>query len=196
MTKTWRRPLSAAVLLLCVPALTACGFDLPTDQVYTPGVGTNDRSSSMNVLHAAIVSAEPGEGVFVAGLVNKDDQEGDALTALAGSGENSDLSVTSTGEVDVGSESLVQLADEGGVLVSGEDIEPGQFVEVTLSFARGEPVTMDVPVVSRSGAFADVEMPDGGAGGGSAPETDTETRSVIGSDTGGPVGVAEGDTHP
>lgn len=158
MTKTWRRPLSAAALLLCVPALTACGFDLPTDQVYTPGVGTNDRSSSVNVLHAAIVSEEAGEGVFIAALVNKDLREDDALTSLAGSGEDSDLSITAPGPVEVGPESLVQLADEGGVLVSGEAVEPGNFVEVTLTFERGEPVTMDVPVVARSGAFADVEM--------------------------------------
>lgn len=161
MTKTWRRPLSAAALLLCVPALTACGFDLPTDQVYTPGIGTNDRSSTVNVLHAAIVSEESGEGVFIAALVNKDLREDDALTDLAGSGADADLSVTPPGQITVGPETLVQLNDEGGIQLSGERVEPGNFVEVTLTFERGEPVTMDVPVVARSGAFADVEVGGG-----------------------------------
>ena len=116
------------------------------------------------MLHAAIVSEESGEGVFIAALVNKDLSEDDALTSVAGSGEDSDLSVTSPGQVSVEPDSLVQLADEGGVMVSGEVVEPGNFVEVTLSFERGEPVTMDVPVVARSGAFADVEMGGGDTG--------------------------------
>lgn len=190
MKKTWRRPLSAAALLMSVPALAACGFDLPTDQVYTPGVGTNDRSSSVNVLHAAIVSEEAGEGVFIAALVNKDLREEDALTSLAGSGEDSELSVTSSGQVTVGPDSLVQLADEGGVLVSGEPVEPGNFVEVTLSFERGEPVTLNVPVVTRTGAFAEVEMSGGEDGDGSAPDSGTSRNS------GEPVGVGESDSQP
>lgn len=175
MTKPWRRPLAAAALLLGAPALAACG-EYPTDQVYTPGVGTNDRSSSVDVLHAVVVAEEDGTGVFIAGLANNDQREADGLSSVAGARDDADLRLTPTAAVEVPAGGFVQLADGGGVLVEGEQVKPGAVVWLTISFERGERVTMDVPVVARAGDFAAVEIPSLGdeptAGVGEAPDTD------------------------
>jgi hypothetical protein len=63
-----RRSLRLVVgaLVLALPLLASCGFDKATDQVYTPGAGTDDRSGDVDVLSAVIVSAQPGPGTFIA----------------------------------------------------------------------------------------------------------------------------------
>ena len=147
-----RRALAVSAVLLAAPALTSCGFNNPTDQVYTPGVGVNERSGTVDVLHALIVSGEDGSGTFIAGLANNDNAESDALSNLAGEG----ITVTGGGPVDIPAGGFVQLADEGGVPVEGEGVSAGAFVEVTLSFERGESVTVEVPVVDQRGDYEDI----------------------------------------
>lgn len=159
MTKTWRRLLTTAAVTLALPLVAACGQDLPTDQVYTPGIGTNDRSSSVDILHAVVVTEVPGEGVFIAGLANGVDTD-DQLTGVSGAGADTALSTTPTAEVTIPGRGFVQLADGGGVLVSGDRIQAGNVVQMTITFANGEAVTMDVPVVLRTRDFADVEIPE------------------------------------
>lgn len=187
MTKPWRRTLAAATLLLGAPALAACG-EYPTDKVYTPGVGTNDRSSSVDVLHAVIVADGDGSGVFIAGLANNDLREADGLADVAGARDDADLTFTPTAAVEVPAGGFVQLNDGGGVLVEGERIVPGNVVWVTIGFERGEAVTMDVPVVARAGDFAAVEIPT--VDDGSAPEA--RDGEASGTD-GGPVNETEDD---
>ena len=86
---TLRRSIAAAAVALAVPALSSCGsnFNAPTDQVYTPGIGVNNRDGSVDVLHALIVSGEDGSGTIIAGLVNNDQRNDDALTEVAGAGD-------------------------------------------------------------------------------------------------------------
>lgn len=151
-----RRALTAAAVLLAVPALSSCGFDKPTDQVYTPGVGVNERSGSVDVLHALVVSGTDGEGTFVAGLANNDTSEGDQLTGIAGAGDDAAITVTGGGPVEIPAGGFAQLADDGGVPVEGERIAPGNFVTLTLTFERGESVTVEVPVVDRRGDYEDI----------------------------------------
>jgi hypothetical protein len=58
MQKTRRSwALAAGALLLAVP-LSSCGFDKATEREYTPAAGANNRDASVDVLGAAIVSAE------------------------------------------------------------------------------------------------------------------------------------------
>ena len=45
--------------------------------------------------------------------------------------------------------------DHGGVKVTG-DFAPGDIVPLTLTFSDGDPVTVQVPVVTRCGPYADV----------------------------------------
>ncbi|HSE72120.1 MAG TPA: hypothetical protein VLA97_15260 [Nocardioidaceae bacterium] len=159
MNLTLRRSIVAAAVLVAVPVLSSCGsnFNAPTDQVYNPGVGVNERSSDVDVLHALVVSGAEGSGTVVAALVNQNVTEEDQLTGItATEGEQVDLS----GPIEIGPEKLVQLADEQQtVSIEGEGIRPGLFVELTFEFANAESVTVEVPVVARRGDFAEVPVP-------------------------------------
>lgn len=156
---TLRRSIATAAAVLLVPGLAACGFDRPTDRVYNPGVGVNDRSGSVDVLHALVVSGDDGSGTLVAGLVNNDLEKADALTGVQGAGEDRAVSVTLDGDVEIPARGSVQLVDETEVSVEGEGVAPGNFVTLTFSFDRGANVTLDVPVVDRRGDYADVPVP-------------------------------------
>ena len=52
------------------------------------------------------------------------------------------------GTTTIPADGMLNLATDGHVTVRGDRVTPGNFVEVTFSFERGEPVTMKVPVVS------------------------------------------------
>ncbi len=159
-----RRRIAVAAVLLSAPlstVLSACGFDAQTDRVYTPGVGVNDRTGTVDVLHAVIVSGEDGSGTVVAALVNNDEQNDDALVEVAGAGDDASITVETAGETKVGAGKLYQLANQGEVTATGEQIKPGAFVSLGFSFQRGESVTIDVPVVSNTNEFANVPLPSG-----------------------------------
>jgi hypothetical protein len=155
---TLRRSIAAAAVLL-VPVLSSCGFDQPTDRVYTPAVGVNERAGSVDVLNALVVSGSDGSGTLVAGLVNNDREEDDSLTRIAGSGEDSGLSVTLDGPVDIDAGGSVQLLDETEISVEGNAVKPGAFIELTFSFENAENVTVQAPVVARRGDYAEVPVP-------------------------------------
>jgi hypothetical protein len=158
VTPTLRRSVAAAAVLLTAPALTACGFEMPTERVYTPGVGVNERSGAVDVLHALIVSGAEGSGTVIAGL-NNSAREDDRLTGVSGSGEESGARVSADGPVDLPAGRLVQLADEASISIEGENINAGQFVTLTFTFANAEAVTVEVPVVKRTGEFAEIPVP-------------------------------------
>jgi hypothetical protein len=63
-----RRRLATAALLLAVPALSSCSvsFGAQTDQVYNPSAGVDDRSGSVDVLNALVVSGAAGSGTWPA----------------------------------------------------------------------------------------------------------------------------------
>lgn len=150
---TQRRTAIAALLL--APALTACGFNFQTDQVYQPAVGVNDRSGSVDILNALVVSGTDGSGTFAGTLVNGDATEDDRLEIVTGP----DITASkSTVPVPAGGTAL--LADTGKITVEGSGIEPGTFVELTFSFASGQMTTVNVPVVAATGDYADVPLPD------------------------------------
>jgi hypothetical protein len=138
--------LVAGALVLALPLLTSCGFGKATDKVYTPGVGTNDRDGDVKVLAAVVAAAQPGSGTFIASFSNNSSKDVE-LSEVVGTGEWVDLTI---GEIDppieLGPGGFVNLADEGGITVTG-DFEAGEVVELTFSFASGDNVTMEVPVV-------------------------------------------------
>jgi hypothetical protein len=162
VTPSKRLRFAAAAVALAVPALSSCSsnFNAPTDQVYTPGVGVNDRSGTIDVLHALIVSGEDGSGTVIAGLVNNDQEQPDTLADVAGAGDDQAITVSSgDAQVEIPAGGFVQLADEGNISVTATQIQPGKFVELTFSFANSESVNIEVPVVENTGEFADVPLP-------------------------------------
>jgi hypothetical protein len=147
-----RRRVAIAALLLA-PALTACGFNEQTDQVYQAAVGVNDRSGDVDILNGLVVSGQDGSGTFAGTLVNTTNED-DTLESVSGSG------ITAARRtVDVPAEGSVPLAEKGQVSVQGSDIKPGSFVELTFSFSSGQTTTMKVPVVAATGDYADVTQP-------------------------------------
>jgi hypothetical protein len=147
-----RRRIAAASLVLLVPALAACSsFEYQTDQVYQPGVGVNERSGTVDVLGAVVVRTSEGEGTFVASLVNTGDED-DRLTTVSGDGLDAEV----VSPVDLRPDVLLNLAEEGAVKVNGDRVAAGNWVRVNLEFESGQQTEVNVPVVSRTGEFADI----------------------------------------
>lgn len=191
-TKKLRRR-AAVVVLLAVPALASCSstnFDAQTDQYYTPTDGDNAREGTVDVLHALIVSEEPGTGRLIAGLAHQgtagdrplgmeasgpeqesqsQDGEEATLTGVRGLDESQDVQFSIVeGETAVPPGQLLQLADEGSavIAVSGdpEQVAPGKYVRLAFVFENGEEIELNVPVFPPGTDYADIELPSPGVG--------------------------------
>ena len=128
--------------LLLSGGLSSCGFDYATNRVNTISSGVNDRDGEVDVLAAAIISAAPDSGVFVATFANANQQVPIALTGLGGEAtpiEALDPLVVAP----QGAQSLYQL---GGIPISG-DVGLGDFVSVELTFDSGQTTTIEVAVM-------------------------------------------------
>jgi hypothetical protein len=152
---------TTAAVALTFPVLASCSsnFNAPTDQVYTPGVGVNDRSGNIDVLHALIVSGEDGSGTVIAGLANNDPEKADQLASVSGAGNDASIQISDGGPVEIPAGGFVQLADEGNIAVTATQIQPGKFIELTFNFASSESVDIEVPVVANTEEFSDVPLP-------------------------------------
>ena len=152
--------------MLATGVLSSCSFgttnfDAQTNQNYNPAEGALDRSSSVDVLDAVIVSATDGSGRLISGLSNNNNAEGDALTGVSGPAAE----VEFPAEVPIPAGKFVQLADADvseAIMVTGEEVDPGGHVELTFEFQRADPVTVDVTVVPDADDFAPVEVPEAG----------------------------------
>jgi hypothetical protein len=149
---TTQRRVAIAALLLA-PALTACGFNAQTDQVYQPAVGVNDRSGTVDIINALVVSGTEGSGTFAGTLVNKSD-EADRLESVTGT------DVTASRQtVAIPAAKAVPLATSGVVSLTGEAVKAGGWVELTFVFSSGQSTSIKVPVVEATGDYADVRLP-------------------------------------
>jgi len=173
--------LVAGALVLALPLLASCGFDKATDQVYTPGAGTNDRTGDVDILSAVIVSAQPNSGTFIASLSNNKADQDYTLTSIAGAGDWTDLTIDPSDlSIDIPARGFVNLADEDPITVSG-DFTPGQVAELTLTFDSGDAQTMDVPIVYACNYY---EGLDTSASGASESPSATESPSPTATSTG------------
>jgi hypothetical protein len=173
---------AAGTLVLAAPLLTSCGMNFATDQVYTPANAANERDSSVDVLNAAIVATEDGAGTLVTTLVNNETAAldggrlSDVTDELTGiEGVDGDVEFTLEETVEIPGDGVAKLADGDGVPVEGEGVALGQFVEIEMTFANADPVTLMVPVVANNGAYA----------GQDGPELTPTTREEIGDLHGG-----------
>lgn len=156
-----RRSIAVAAAVLAAPALSSCGFDVPTNQTYNPTVGTYDKSSSVDVLNAVIVSASDGQGTLVVTLVNNDLERSDRLVDVTGVDVASDLRVTLGESTSVPAGGFVDLSDDGNTTVYGEDIVPGFLVALRFTFDHGRAVELNVPVENYDvdGPYGEVPLP-------------------------------------
>lgn len=190
MTATALRPVTASrsrarrllALTLATPLLAACSvnFGAQTDQVYTPAQGVNDRSTDIDVLNALVVAESDGSGRLIAGLASQADEDVE-LTGVQGVDEDAEVQFGSDGgDAVVPAGGFLQLADEGSAVISatGEGVEIGDYVRLTMSFSNGDEVSVNVPVVVPGEDFADVTLPSSSASpSGSSSEEPTSEPS-------------------
>lgn len=193
-----RKTALATFAIALAPVLSSCGFNYATDYENSITVGSNDRSASVDVLSAHIVSDQAGRGVFIASLANNDLDEAVTLTGI--SSEEAD--VAAFAPVEVAQDSLVNLVDEefepiqvtepGTEFGTVKDdakhdeddhaeteayddsirVQGGRHVRVTLQFSTKETVTVNVPVVRNCGYYA--EIPGIAAGAETCPSGNDE----------------------
>lgn len=145
-------------VLLAAPFLAACSvnFDAPTDKVYTPSRGVNDRSGAVDVLGVVVVSPSDGTGTVVATLVNNDKVNDDTLVDVAVDGQTAQFSPAAQ-NADIPAGGRINLADGAGVTGSGDGIAAGKFVDVTFAFESAQQITVHAPVVPNTGDYADIK---------------------------------------
>jgi hypothetical protein len=149
-----RRPLAlmTGALVLSLGGLTSCGFDLATDRPYTPGQGTNAQAGQVKLLSAVVVAAQPNDGTFIV-TVSNGSQDDVSLSGLSGA----DLEVDDFSPVEAAPGEAVNLADEGGVLVSG-DFDAGVMLPMTLTFGDGSTTELNVPVVTACDHYEGLDL--------------------------------------
>ena len=159
MTVTHRTRIAAASVALLMPMLAACStsFGAQTDKVYNPTRGVEDRSGRVDVLHALVVSGTDGEGTVVATLVNNDRAQADQLLGVTVDGQQARIAKPAEA-TEIAPLYHNNLGTSGAVTAEGDDIVPGNFVEVTFTFAHGEAITLQAPVVPAEGDYADVPL--------------------------------------
>lgn len=158
---TLRRSIAAASAVLAVPMLASCGlaFTAQTEQEYTPTIGVSDRSGTVDVVDALIVSQNGGAGTLVAGLVNNDTKQPDQLTSVTGAKNDTSLTVQGGTPIRIDANGAYQLADQGNIKVYGSQLKPGYFVWVTFNFANAKSITLDIPVTAPKDGLEQVPLP-------------------------------------
>lgn len=154
-TSSALRSLVALAGLLAAGTLTACGtgLDAQTNQIYDPAIGVNARGGGVDVLNLLIVANPDGTGTVSGALINQSD-DADQLTGVtATSDEGELLRVEAPGlplEIPPASQLPIDPINlEDGSAIYVPEVRPGYFLALELTFANGEPVQLEVPVVDR-----------------------------------------------
>jgi hypothetical protein len=167
--------LAAGLVAVAAPALSSCGFDYATDQPNVIADGGYNLDSNMRVLGSRIVASADGQGHFIATITLNPTTGGvtdpkklaqqHALTGLetastATPGVTPTIQPVTGINQTVNPEGIVNLAspEVGGIPVTGS-FKAGDVVPVTLTFADGEKVTVQTPVVPHCGDYANVGSP-------------------------------------
>lgn len=168
-----KTPVVALVLLLA-GALSACGFNPPTDRINTVAAGVNDRSAKVDALGIRVLSTTPGEGRLIGALANNTSDEA-ALVDVAGDV----ISPQGFEPVPVPGADSVNLAaaDVTAVQLTG-DFVAGDVIPLDLTFDTDETVTLHVPVVKYCGQYTQVPSPSVSAPGGNETTGEGESPSA------------------
>lgn len=149
-----RRPVrlatSLALVLGLVWTMAACGFDVQTNQPYTPADGVNLDVNTLKLRNMMVLSDADGEGFFAGSMV---DSTAEQLTAVAGVPVNADGSLGSPLEITLNEpitlpvNQLVTITQLARIPVVGEGLKPGLEAKLTMTFSRSGVVELIVPVV-------------------------------------------------
>ena len=140
--------------LAATAALSACGFNYPTDRINNLTAGVDYRDGTVDILNAVVVAKAPDSGTFVATFVNGSPSKTVALQSV--SGDNTAIATADAKPFSLAPGGLRNLATTRGIPVSGT-FALGQFVTISVQFDDGESVDLSVPVVVDDGQWAGLD---------------------------------------
>jgi hypothetical protein len=162
--------------LAVIAALTACGFNYPTDRINNVPAGVDYRDGTVDILNAVVVAKQADSGTFVATFVNNSPDKTVGLQTA--SGDNTAIASVDATPFSLEPGALRNLAATKGIPVSGT-FALGQFVNISFQFDNGEAVTMNVPVVLDDGQWAGLDIatpsPSGSPSGSPSVGTSSTT---------------------
>ena len=134
-------------------ALTGCssGFDATSTKDYAPSDGIVAGDGDIRVLNALVVAADGAdEGVVSMTVVNRGETS-DRITGI----ESDAGDVTLGGDTSLPPGAAVSFGtEEATATVSGLTKEPGNAVELTVRFAKAEPLTFRTVIVPSTDDYA------------------------------------------
>lgn len=154
--------LAGAVLALTLTACSQTGFGAQTNARYDPGVGSNEAFGDVPVLAVLVVDNGNSTGTLSATLTRRTPDEVSLTGVTATSTEGDRIKVSFDGELEIPPNADAQplvLTSGEPIVLSGEAVRAGNFVNVAFELSSGQSVSLDAPVVSRpdeGGLYADV----------------------------------------
>jgi hypothetical protein len=148
------RLLMTATAASAVLAMSGCAanFSAPTNEPYQPAAGISDRSGSVYVIDALVVTDGSGNGTVVTSLINQQPRD-DTLESYSATDSSGDkittapLSTPLTLPAYPSKDQSVQVGTTGSLRLSG-NVEAGTFVNLTFDFGNAAPLTIEAPVVA------------------------------------------------
>lgn len=171
------RLLASAGALALAASLSSCGFNYATDRVYDVAGGTTNRSETVDVLSAVIVSAQPGSGTLITAFANKDESTPIKVTDIAGVGQTG-LQVVGFKPITVAPGGAVNLASTGGIVVKSAHLGAGRFLTLKFTFNNGKSEDVDIPVVWACNEYAGYDRSASGSSGSASPSSSAPSASA------------------
>jgi cytoskeletal protein RodZ len=157
---------SAAATLLAATALalagcTGTGVDAQTNQQYQAGVGANLRTGEVQLYNALAVDNDDGTATVSTVIVNtsEDTQKLDAVSATTADGTRVESRIA---PAIIGPGDSFDTGPAGTIVLTGDAVQAGDYVTVTLTFDQAGDVTIEAPVVTRTEMYSEVAENAGG----------------------------------
>jgi len=137
--------------------LTGCsnGADAPTRMIKQVTDGVEINQGTLKVRNLTLVAQEDGSGVFIGTFINSGAQK-DAILSMTA---NQIAAVISPANPVLNTDEPVTFAGDvanASARVPGLNMQAGQRVPVTITFASQEVIKLDVLVVAKEGDYAKV----------------------------------------
>jgi hypothetical protein len=156
---------SAAATLIAATALAVAGCSgtgvgAQTNQQYQAGVGANLRTGQVQLYNALAVDNGDGTATLSTVVVNTTDetQKLDDATATAGGEE---VEVEAAPAI-IGPRDSFNTGPAATVVFSGDAVEAGDYITLTMIFDQAGEVTIEAPVVPRTEMYSEVAEKPGG----------------------------------
>jgi hypothetical protein len=167
--------LTAAVAIAALAGGCSAGFDATSTKPYAPSDGILASSGDLRVLNALVVAAEGADtGLVSMTVVNRGTQD-DRVTGITSSAGT----VTLEGDDAVPADGSLLFGAEGTTAtVSGLNRDPGEVVQLKVSFSRAEPVTLRTVIVPAVDDYASLTPSPTPTPTPSPTESETPTESA------------------